>query len=309
MIVEIDQTNTLDMSIEVSPAEVDAAADLTLRAKVSCSPACDLRGKTLSIRDQDGALVSRIELTEFDGETNETNKFMVKAPDKAGAYTWLAEGPASADEGLSDMETSAPLSFQVKPHMTNIVVWEVPSAILAGEKFSIKIGIRCSSGCQPTGREMGIYDHEGTSVAKLALRSDVWPGTAALYFAEVELQAPDIQGLFKWEAKVPASDSELPHGEASLAFGVTFVKPPDFRVIVEAVDRETQAPLRGARVRMHPYRAVTDARGVAQLNVPKGAYKIFVSAPKYISVRTNSEVTENMTTKAGLTLEPVREKN
>ena len=47
-------------SVEVSPSEVDAGADMTLKGKVSCSPAGDLRGTTLLIRDQDGALAESV---------------------------------------------------------------------------------------------------------------------------------------------------------------------------------------------------------------------------------------------------------
>ena len=49
--------------------------------------------------DQDGALVESAELTEFDGESNETSEFAVKAPVKPGAYTWLAVCPDLATAG------------------------------------------------------------------------------------------------------------------------------------------------------------------------------------------------------------------
>ena len=42
---------------------------MTLHAKVSCSPACDLRGHILLVKDQAGAEVGRVDLTEFDGVT------------------------------------------------------------------------------------------------------------------------------------------------------------------------------------------------------------------------------------------------
>ena len=73
-------------AVDVSPDVVDAGAEMTLRGKVSCSPACDLRGHTLLIKDQAGADAGSIELTEFDGETNETNEFVVKAPVSRGIH-------------------------------------------------------------------------------------------------------------------------------------------------------------------------------------------------------------------------------
>ena len=123
MATENDMTRKISAcSVEVSPSEVDAGADMTLKGKVSCSPAGDLRGKTLLIEDQDGALAESIELTEFDGETNETSEFVVKAPVRPGAYTWLAMCPAHAEAGISHEETSAPFLFTVKPHSTRVVV-------------------------------------------------------------------------------------------------------------------------------------------------------------------------------------------
>ena len=47
-------------SVEASPSEVDAGADMTLKGKVACSPAGDLRGQTLLIMDQDGALAESV---------------------------------------------------------------------------------------------------------------------------------------------------------------------------------------------------------------------------------------------------------
>ena len=50
-------------AVDVSPDVVDAGAELTLQGRVSCSPACDLRGHTLLVKDQAGAEVGRAELT------------------------------------------------------------------------------------------------------------------------------------------------------------------------------------------------------------------------------------------------------
>ena len=118
MAAENDMTRTISAcSVEVSPSEVDAGADMTLKGKVSCSPAGDLRGKTLLIKDQDGAVAESVELTEFDGETNETSEFVVKAPVRPGAYTWLAVCLAHATAGMSHEETSAPFSGSPKVHV------------------------------------------------------------------------------------------------------------------------------------------------------------------------------------------------
>ena len=66
-------------------------------------------------------------------------------------------------------------------------------------------------------------------------------------------------------------NTAIPHAEGA-ANGMRVVSRPECLVTIEALDKESQTPLSGARVVMHPYRAVTDERGVAEVRVAKGAY-------------------------------------
>jgi hypothetical protein len=306
--------------VNVSPEVVDAGAELTLHGEVSCAPACDLRGHNLLIKDEAGAEMSSIELTDFDGEINEIREFIVKAPVRPGRYTWLAVCPAIVKEGISYTEASAPIPFTVKPHTTSLVVWDIPSAVVAGERFNIKVGIKCSSECDLKNRNFEIYNHEGAQVASVTLSGNRWPGTD-LHFAELELEAPAAakrkrdsaqpqgEDLYTWSVKCAGVALGIPHDEGSVSFGIRVVAHPDCLVTVETIDRETQLPLSGARVVMHPYRAITDERGVAEVRVAKGEYKLFVSQTRYLTFALPVEVTANMTAKAELDVEPVPERN
>lgn len=296
-------------TVDVSPDVVDAGAQMTLRGKVSCSPTCDLRGHTLFIKDQAGADAGSIELTDFDGKTNETGELVLKAPVGPGEYMWLAVCPAVIKDGISYAEASTTISFTVKPHKTSVVAWDIPSAIVVGERFRIAVGIKCSSECRLTQRDFDIYDHQGAHVATGTLSGDRWPGTTGLYVAEVELEAPAREGLYTWSVQGPQSDIGIPHAEGSISFGVRVVSHPEYLVRVEAVDKVSQTPLRGARVVMHPYKAVTDERGVAEVWVAKGAYKLLVSQTRYLTFGLPVEVTADMTARAELYLEPVPERN
>jgi hypothetical protein len=106
--------------------------------------------------------------------------------------------------------------------------------------------------------------------------------------------------MHQWEARIAVSDAELPHAAGSLAMAVRVVDPPDCEITVEAFDREQQAPIKGARVVMHPYRALTDENGIAKVKVTKGQYDILVSASKYLPVSTTVDVTADMITRAEL---------
>lgn len=187
-----------------------------------------------------------------------------------------------------------------KPHALQLTVWDVPSATGAGERFRMAVGVRCSAGCDLGGRELSILDQEGSPAGTVKLGHDVWPGTEALYFAEIEAEAPLMAGSHQWEAKVAGWDAELPHAVGSFPLIVRVVSSPECEVTVRVVDREQQTPIKGARVVMHPYRAVTDDNGIARVRVARGQYDILVSGSQYLPAATSVEVTADMITCAEL---------
>ena len=291
-------------TVEVSPREVDAGADLTLKGRVSCPHGCDLRGESVSIRNQDDTELASVELTELDGKAYVTNELVLRAPLKVGEHIYRAVLAAHEKDGVSHEEASTELSFVVKAHAASVNVWGLPSAIAAGERFGLKVGIKCSSGCKLTGRELSIFDHEGAQVGAGNLLDDTWPGTSALYFAEVEAEAPFTTGDYKWEVKSPETDSGVPHAAGSFTIAVKVVSPPDYEVTVEAIDSEKQTPIKGAHVLLHPYRALTDENGVAKVKVTKGTYELFVSGFDYIRYQNTIDVAGDVTTRVELAVPP-----
>jgi hypothetical protein len=291
-------------AVEVSPREVDAGGELTVRVRVSCPDGFDLRGQSVSIRNQDGTALAAADLTEFDGEAYATSAFALRAPLEVGEHTYRAVLAAHEKDGVSHEETSTVFSFVAKPHATSVNVWSLPSAIAAGEPFRFKVGIKCSAGCKLTGRPLSVFDHEGAQVGAASLRDDIWPGTSALYFAEVDAQAPLRIGDHEWHVDCPEVESHVPHAAGIFTFAVKVVSPPDHEVTVEAFDAETQTPIMGAHVLLHPYRALTDERGVATVRVAKGRYKIFVSGFRYIAYQGFLDVAGDVTARAELTSEP-----
>ncbi len=296
-------------AVDISPGVVDAGTEMTWRVDVSCSPACDLRGHTLSVKDEAGADAGSTELTEFDGETNRTPEFVLKAPVTAGGHTWSVTCPAVVKGGTSYIESSTPVSFSVTPHATYVVAWDVPSDIVVRRRFRMKVGIKCSHACRLANSGFGIYDHEGKEVAVGTLPEEHWPDTVGLYVAEVELEAPVSEGLYTWSARHLQSAVAIPHAESSIDFGVRVVADPEYLVTIETVDKVTQTPLSGARVVIHPYRAVADEHGVARVRVAKGAYKLFVSQTNYLTFGVSVDVAADITARAELDLEPVVERN
>jgi hypothetical protein len=195
------------------------------------------------------------------------------------------------------------------PHTTDVVAWDIPTNVVVGDTFTIKVGIKCSNGCPLASSRFLIRDHVGTQVAAGTLPDEQWPDTVGLYVAEVELEAPASEGLYTWSVTRPQSDLEPPHAEGSIDFGLRVVDRPECLVTIESVDKLTQAPLSGARVVMHPYRVVADQLGIAHVRVAKGTYKLFVSQTNYLTCGLPVEVAADMTTRVELDLEPMVERN
>jgi len=306
LVVEKAQAHATNMHmIQPVPTKVAAGTDIGLKIGLSCPHACDLRGSIVRIVTQDATVVKEIELVTFDETVNETGELVVQAPIEPGEYTWTAVFPAQERKGILHKESSALFSFIVKPHGTSIAVWDVPSPIAFGDKFKIKIGVKCSAGCKLADNRIEIYDHEGQKAGTATLSDVPWPKTSALHWAEVELDAPGIEGYYAWTAKFPKADLELPHKEALYTFGFKTGKPAEHVVTVEVIDKDTKTPIKDARVFLHPYRDYTDECGVAKLEVPKGEYKLYVSKDHdYVTFQTEVEITDDATIKAELLFFP-----
>jgi len=160
------------------------------------------------VKDDAGADAGALELTEIDDLENAAGALALKAPLKTGDYVWSAVCPAVVKNGVSYEEASRAISFTVKPHTTRVLTWDAPATVVAGDRFTIKIGIKCSSECVFENKAFAICDHEGAEIATGVLSSEIWPGTSGLYFTELELQAPSSAGLYQWTVKCTGKDAE-----------------------------------------------------------------------------------------------------
>ncbi len=187
-----------------------------------------------------------------------------------------------------------------KPHDARVVVWDTPAAIERGKRFAVRLGVTCSARCRTAGWVVEVRDHDGRKRTTATLGDHPWPGTDALYHAEVALVAPDAEGLHTWEAAALTGGPPDAHTGGSARFGVRVVSAPACLVTVVATDAESRTPVAGAKVVAHPYRAVTDERGVAELRVAAGEYRLFVSGKSYIPFRFDGAVKADTTIRAEL---------
>ena len=164
----------------------------------------------------------------------------------------------------------------------------------------MKVGVRCSSGCALTGQEVHIHDTEQNHIGEGKLGPAPWSGTAGLYWTEVDVVAPPIEGMHTWTARFAAANPDTPHLGASSNFTVITVKPPEHRVTVEVLQQDTNAAVDASEVRLGVYRTLTDAGGIAYLDVPKGPYELNVWKLGFDLVTQTVEVGEDLTIKLEL---------
>jgi hypothetical protein len=192
----------------------------------------------------------------------------------------------------------------MEPHATRIVVWDVPPAVECGAAFKLKVGVKCAEECGGAARRVEIRDGQGRSLASAIVGDAPWPGTAALHYAELELEAPAGEGLQAFQARaaevVDVATGRCTHAAASAEFRVRAVRPAECLLKVVAVDARSRRPIPGAKVVVHPYHSLTNLDGVAELRVPKGAYRLFVSGRDRFPFRLDGEIDTDLTIQAEL---------
>jgi len=150
----------------------------------------------------------------------------------------------------------------------SLAVWDVPMPVVAGDKFSIKVGARGASG------RVEVIDSTGVVVASGVLGDKPWVGTEALCWAALAVPAPV-------EAKV-ANYSVRCDG-AETWFSVAATAKPEHRLTVKVTERDTAAPLEGVEIRLGSFGARTDAAGRAELHVCKGEYQLQLCRTAHIA--------------------------
>jgi hypothetical protein len=192
------------------------------------------------------------------------------------------------------MSRSVPQELEARPHTTSMAVWEVPSPVVVNRSFKVKVGIKCSATCQLAGQLIEVRNEGGTRIGEGRLGETPWPGTRALYVAEVELVAPATEIIVVWSAGFAPAEPGLPHEKAYATFSFRTARPPEYQVSVRVIDKETGTPLQNVDVRLGVYRASTDAQGLASLEVPGGVYKLEAWKVGYETPSMTVEVGKNL---------------
>ena len=154
---------------------------------------------------------------------------------------------------------------------TSLAVWDVPMPVVAGEKFSIKVGAKSASGRALAGARVEVSDASGKVVASGTLGYKPWPGTEALYWTALDMPAPAEQQVAEYAVRCLAGQG---HDAAASRISVVAAGKPEHTLSVKVTERDTAAALDGVEIRLGPFHARTDKTGVAALLVSKGDYRL-----------------------------------
>jgi hypothetical protein len=256
------------------PPEVAVGADFVLTVLVSCPAGCDLSGVPVEVTAPDGMTVT--EPTASDADMAAARHIALKAPVQVGEHVWRLSCATHESGNWHHDASLAQVAVRTRPHETSLAVWAIPSPVVTGQPFAIKVGAKSTAECMLTGGRIAVCDEAGAVLASDVLGDTPWPGTSALYWSELTLVAPAEPGMFSWSVKFAATDLALPHHGASSRFSIAIVQPPEHRLTVKVLEQETATPIENAQVRLGAYRAATGGTGLAELMLPKGSYDLDV---------------------------------
>jgi hypothetical protein len=293
-------------AVEVSgPAEVSVGADFVLPVRVSCPAGCDLSGVAVEVTAPDGA--TAIIATAHGGADIAARDIALKAPLRVGDHVWRLACAAHETDGVHHEARAVPVTVRTRPHETSLAVWAIPSPVVIGQPFAIKVGAKSTTGADLKSMRIAVCDEAGDVLAGGALGDTPWPGTSALYWTELALAAPDEAGIFTWSVNFDAAELALPHHGSSSRFSIAIVSPPQHRLIVKVVEQDTAKPIENAQVRLGAYRAATSVSGIAELMMPNGSFDLNVWKSGYEAPTTTIAIEADVTIE--ITVAAVPEEN
>jgi hypothetical protein len=272
------QTHSTQMELsEPAPTELPIGSDLNLQVRVSCRSGCDLRALPLTVTGPDGQTALIAPGPDHGAASaDDTRDITLTAPVAVGTHAWTIRLPSHESDGILHEECTLPVCVTTRPHATSLAVWAVPSPVVMRERFRIKVGAKSAAGCGLGGTKILVSDQSGRLIAQGSLQDTPWPGTSALYWTEVEVPAPNREGMFWCTVNFAAADIDTPHERSASKFSVAIVRPPEHRLTIEVLERDSKAPIEDAQVRLGAYRAATDPSGRAEVAMPKGTYDLAV---------------------------------
>jgi hypothetical protein len=282
--------------VEPVPEEVPVGADVIFKLHAMCPEGCDLRGAPLKVVADDAAVLTEgVIAGATDAASEPMTDITIKTPPHAGDCTWTVVLPAHEHRGIAHQAATLPVRFAAVPRSTSLAVWSIPAFVVKNEPFAIKVGAKSSADCTLHGKEIEVCDAAGKVVAHGKLGNTPWPGTSALFWAEIEVPAPAQEGLGAWSVRFAAAGLELQHDDSRAGFTFMVVRPPEHTLTVKVVEKDTAAPIDNVQISVGVFRGATDESGRADMRISKGTYDLNVWKVGYEAPARTIEVAADAT--------------
>lgn len=258
---------------EPLPLEVPAGNSITVTVRASCTDECDRAGMAITVTAPDGQATTHILARDDDG-AGETACTALAAPARIGEHVFRFSLPAHEIAGTHYREATLDVPVRVIPQSTSLAVWDVPSPATAGTRFTVKVGAKSAVDTALARCAIEVCDDAGEVVGRGTLGDASLPGSGALYWTDVELEAPRTEGVATWSVRFAASELDLPHDGASTSFSIAVARPPEHVLSVKVIEQATAAPIPDVELRLGAFRGTTGASGLAEIALPKGRYEL-----------------------------------
>ena len=273
---EVEGTPTHVVALELEegpPPAVEAGGDLRVVVRARCAHGCDLDAARLSVEGPGASGVTEAALAPAEGGHAHDAQLVLTAPAEVGPARWQLCLTERRIGGVVHVSVPLWVTTVVEPHRTSLAIWNVPSPI-RGTRFSVRVGVKCSSRCSLGGQRVELGADSGQWLADGLLEGKARPNSDGLYEAEVSLVAPAEAGVFFRRVRFEGSGLSLPHEPAEATFSFRAVPHPDCTVTVHVAPNARVGSIGGVEVRVGPYATQTDELGVARVEVARGAHRL-----------------------------------
>ena len=250
------------------PSPVVVGRRFAATVGVKCSAGCPLAGRAVAVRDEAGAEAGRGRLGDTPAPGTSALhavEVALKAPAREGVHTWTAVFDGAGAEPTPGETAPAPGESPARAAATLENTGPTPrettparSAATAGQKAPAAPG--------PTPARSAATAGQKAPAAPEAAATETLAGTMTCPTGSETPAAPEAAHA---------------HEAAATAFSFRAVSPPEHRVTVTVRERDTDALLPGAEVRVGVHRGTTGADGRARLGARAGAGDLYVRKPGY----------------------------
>ena len=178
-------------------------------------------------------------------------------------------------------------------HEISLAVWDLPSPVVIGRRTTLKAGISCPCGCSLARTTIDVRDEQGATIGSGRIGPDVWPGSSALHWVELDVTAPDVEGAHTWTVHATAPDEM--HAQLEGTVRVLASRPPEHRVTIDLIEQGSGRRLADVELRVGAFRATTDEEGRAQIDVPAGRYDVHAWKIGYDLLSIAEDITNRTT--------------